>query len=46
MPAPVLRQASVREAIAKRPSQFVEATKTGTAASEEMLDAVVKHFGL
>lgn len=39
-------QESVVRAVAANPTQFVKATKSGTAATEEMLDAVHGHYKL
>ena len=38
-------QESVREAVRLTPSHFVVAEQHGTAATEEMLDAVLAHYG-
>ena len=40
------RQESVHLAVASRPEQFVTAKEQGTAATEEMLDAVSAYYGL
>jgi hypothetical protein len=37
-------QESVREAVDKSPDHFVVAVQHGTAATEEMLDAVLAHY--
>ena len=39
-------QESVHLAVASRPEQFVTAKEQGTAATEEMLDAVSAYYGL
>lgn len=39
-------QESVKCAVAARPEQFVCASKTGTEATEEMVEAVAAHYGL
>ncbi|KAG1658592.1 hypothetical protein FOA52_016204 [Chlamydomonas sp. UWO 241] len=41
---PTVSSESVEHAVAARPDHFMVATRKGTAASEEMLDAVKAHF--
>eukprot|EP00798_Chlamydomonas_sp_ICE-L_P012596 gene12596-15822_t len=43
---PSVTSESVKSAITARPDHFTIAEATGTTASEEMLDAVSKHYGL
>ncbi|KAJ9533439.1 hypothetical protein QJQ45_026474, partial [Haematococcus lacustris] len=43
---PTVTSESVRQAVAQRPGQFVVARAKGTTATEEMLDAVARHYGL
>jgi hypothetical protein len=39
-------QESVKQAVAARPSHFVCATKKGTEATEEMLEAVADYYNV